>query len=241
MDALPLLQDVDPQADFVPAHITGAVAGVPDGAPPPALAIALNGVVAAVTRPYAFPVAGRRNAWEAIVHPRRLAAGSNTLEVFEILEDSGSGAVTLAAVAGDAAADRWPNLVRDAEIQVLGGRTSGFYGTEWAGARPFRWTRGDARLLVPLDPQAPPASLDISVLITARPKRLRITVEDCTLFDATISGGWSATFGLDECALEPPDVEIVLSSDTHVPETRDTRTLGVAVGRIELRGPAAAP
>ena len=241
VDALPLMQDVDPQADFVPAHITGAVAGLPDGAPPPLLAIALNGVVAAVTRPYAFPVVGRRGAWEAIVHPRQLVSGSNTLEVFEIREDSASGAVRLAAVLGDAATNRWPNLVRDEEIQILGGQTTGFYGTEWARARPFRWTRGDARLLLPLDPDAPPATLSVSVLITGGPKQLRITVEDCTLFDETIVGGWSADFGLDNCSLVPPDLEIGLWSDTHVPSARDTRTLGVAVGRIELRGPVPEP
>ena len=67
VDALPLMQDVDPEADFVPAHITGAVVGLPDGAPPPVLAITLNGRVAAVTRPYAFPVVGRHGAWETVI------------------------------------------------------------------------------------------------------------------------------------------------------------------------------
>ena len=87
VDTLPLLQDVDPEAEFVPVHIAGAVAGLPDGAPAPMLAVALNGVVAAITRPYAFPILGRRAAWEAIVDPGRLEPGANALEVFEVRGD----------------------------------------------------------------------------------------------------------------------------------------------------------
>ena len=74
--------------------------------------------------------------------------------------------------------------------------------------------------------------------MTGPPKRLRITVEGCILFDQTIQGRWSATFGLGDCPLVPPELEIALQSDTHVPSTRDTRELGVAVSLIELRGAA---
>ena len=235
VDALPMMQDVDPQADFVPAHITGAVAGLPDGALPPVLAVALNGRVVAVTRPYAFPVVGRRGAWEAIIHPRWLVPGRNALEVFEIRGVSNDGGIALAATRGDFAANRLPNLIRDEELQMLGGQASGFYGTEWTRTRPFRWTRGDARLLVPIDPEAPPSALAVNVLLTGGPKQLSIAVDGCTLFDETISGRWSATFDLGSCPLAPPDLEIALLSDTHVPNTRDNRALGVAVGLIELR------
>ena len=241
VDALPLMRNVDLQADFVPAHITGAVVGLPDGAPAPTLAIALNGVVAAVTRPYAFPVGGRSDAWEALIHPRGLVQGPNTLEVFEIRADSSEGTVTLAATRGDRATDRRPNLIRDEEIQVRGVQTSGFYGMEWAGTRPFRWTRGDARLLMPLDSQVLPASLAVAVAMTGPPKQLTIAVDGCTLFEQTIRGRWSATFGLGDCPLTPPVLEITLQSDTHVPQNGDTRTLGVGVGLIELRGEVPSP
>ena len=43
VDTLPLLQDVDPEAEFLPVHVTGAVPDLPDGAPAPMLAVALNG------------------------------------------------------------------------------------------------------------------------------------------------------------------------------------------------------
>ena len=241
VDALPLMRDMDPQADFLPAHVTGQVVGHPDGAPPPVLAIALNGHVAAVTRPYAFPVVGRREAWEAIIDPRRLVAGDNSLQVFEVREDAGSGDVILAAIRGDAATSVSPNLIRDEQLQMLGGRASGFFGTEWAGATPFRWTRGDARLVVPLDPDAVPASLTVEVLLTGGSKQLSIAIDDCALFDDTVSRRWSATFDLGDCRLTPPELEIALLSDTHVPSTRDSRTLGVAVGRIELSDEVPSP
>lgn len=241
VDALPLMQDVDPQADFIPAHITGAVTGLPDGAPPPTLAIALNGQVAAVTRPYAFPVVGRRGAWEAIIDPRWLVPGPNTLEVFEVREGRREGAFVLTAARGDFATNRRPNLIRDEELQMLGGQASGFYGTEWAASRPFRWTDGEARLVVPFDPQAPPSSLAVTVALTGGQKQLGISVEGCVLFDEIINRRWSGTFDLGDCSLAPPALEITLLSDTHVPGSRDTRTLGVAVSLIELRGEVPAP
>ena len=239
VDTSRLLRDVDPEAEFLPVHITGAVPDLPDDAPAPMLAVALNGVVAAVTRPYSFPVLGRRAAWEAIVDPARLEPGVNALEVFEILGGPVGGSIALAAAAGSVPGGAWPNLVLDAELQMLGAQASGFYGMEWAGARPFRWTRGDARLLMPLDSR--PAEIAIDVLMTGPPKQLRIAVDGCTLFDETIDGRWDATFDLGDCRLSPSEVEIVLQSDTHAPGTRDTRTLGVAVSSIELRGAASAP
>ncbi len=239
VDTSRLLQDVDPEAAFVPVHITGAVPDLPDDAPAPMLAVALNGVVAAITRPYSFPVLGRRAAWEAIVDPARLEPGVNALEVFEILGGAVGGSIALAAAAGSGPDGAWPNLVLDAELQMLGAQASGFYSMEWRGARPFRWTRGDARLLMPLDSR--PAEIAIDVLMTGPPKQLRIAVDGCTLFDQTIRGRWDATFDLGDCRLSPPEVEIVLQSDTHVPGTGDTRTLGVAVRSIELRGAVPAP
>ena len=53
------------------------------------LAITLNGRVAAVTRPYAFPVVGRHGAWETVIDPRRLVRGTNSLQVYEVREDGG--------------------------------------------------------------------------------------------------------------------------------------------------------
>ena len=40
---------------------------------------------------------------------------------------------------------------------------------------------------------------------------------------------------LDGCRLTPPNLEIRLLSDTHVPGAGDNRTLGVGVAAVELR------
>lgn len=235
VDASPLMEDVDPDGDFVPAHITGAVVGERDGLPAPVLAIAVNGTVAAVTRPYSFPVMGRRSVWEAIVHPRWFVPGANAVEVLEVLEHGSDGTVSLAAAHGNVGPTPWPNLVREEQIRALGGQASGFYGIEWAGDRPLRWTRGEARLRVPLDPQSPPTELVVEVAMTGGHKRFQIDANGCLLFDETIRDRWNATFDLGACALRPPVVEIALLSDTHVPASSDNRSLGVAVGRVELR------
>ena len=121
--------------------------------------------------------------------------------------------------------------------KLVGVTAAGFRGTERAAGRAFRWTTGAARLSVPIDPLAPPSELAVDVLMTGRPKRLRIIVAgDCVLFDDTIRNRWSGTFALDTCRLTAPTLEVELLSDTHVPNTSDNRTLGIGVAAVELRG-----
>ena len=232
VDAPELLGAVDPVADFVPAHITGS-APAPDGASPPLLAVALNGVVAAVTRPYPFSVFGRDGAWEAIVDPGLLQPGVNTLAVFTV-EERADGTVGLAeAYAGDG--EPRVNLILDTTVALLGATAAGFHGLEHTEDRAFRWTTGEARINVPIDRETPPAALDMDVAMTGPPKRLRIEADGCVLFDDTISGRWAESFALDGCRLTPPSLEILLASDTHVPDTSDNRTLGVGIAAVELR------
>ena len=233
VDAPELLGAVDPAGDFLPAHITGSAA-VPDGAPPPLLAVALNGVVAAITRPYPFSVSGRDGAWETIVDPGLLQPGANTLAVFTV-EERADGTVALAeAYAGDGE-PRGLNLILDTTVALLGATAAGFHGLEHTEDRAFRWTTGEARINVPIDPDAPPAALAVDVVMTGQPKWLRIEADGCVLFDDTISSRWAESFMLDSCRLTPPSLKILLASDTHVPDTSDNRTLGVGVAAVELR------
>ncbi|MCY4376356.1 MAG: hypothetical protein OXC31_21585 [Spirochaetaceae bacterium] len=124
------------------------------------------------------------------------------------------------------------------EEALLGAASSGFYSREWARNRFFRWTTDTARLSVPLDPAARPSALTVEVLMTGPPKQLQITVDGCRLLDETIRGGWTQTLALDDCRIDPPTIEIELTSDVHVPSTRDNRGLGVAIASIELSGGA---
>ena len=102
---------------------------------------------------------------------------------------------------------------------MLGATAAGFHGLEHTEDRP----------------DAPPAALAVDVVMTGQPKWLRIEADGCVLFDDTISSRWAESFALDSCRLTPPSLEILLASDTHIPDTSDHRTLGVGVAAVELR------
>ncbi len=238
LDAVSLLNDVRPDSDFVPAQLTGAVIPPELPASTAPLAIALNGTVAAVTQPYAFSVSGRIGMWEALVAPRWLAAGANTVEVFAIREDDGGAIALDAAYRFDAAVAPAPNnLIVDEVAASSGAALSGFYLQEWAGMRSFRWTDGHGRLEVPIDPRSPPAALGIEVAMTGgRPARkvLRIDVNGCTVHRGIVTGGSSAVYPFDRCPVRGDIAVIDFVSGSHVPRMDDTRTLGVAFAVVEL-------
>ena len=235
IDALDLLGDVDHGADFVPAHITGAVVDRRDARVTTPLAIAINGVLAAVTRVYTFPVGGRRNMWEAIVDPSLLAQGANTIEVFVVREGS-DGTVVLEETYTDNTDPPRANVAREEASELWGVTSSGFYQTEWVAHRAFRWTNGAAHLSVPTDPQDPPSQMAVEVLMTGpKPKHLQIVVNGCTLFDATIWSIWVQTLALDGCPVESASIEIDLLTGVHT-QTHDSRTLGVGIASVELYG-----
>ena len=240
VDAPYLLDQVEPDGDFVPAHLTGGVALPADGSPPPPLAVSINGVVAAVTRAYPFSASGNEAKWEAIVDPRLLRPGANAVGVFAIRELH-SGTFVLEegyrSVAGGPGSSG-VNLIPEETAERLGATLSGFHLTERFGDREGRWTDGRGRLSVPIDPRAPPAEMTIDVLMTGgRRKRLEVAVNGCVLFEGSVRGAWARTLALDACPLDAsPAIEIELISDRHNPETIDDRALGVAVGSIELRG-----
>lgn len=79
-----LFDAVDLAASFVPLHVTGAVHG-PSELPPP-VAIAVNGIVRAVTTPY-FD----RGRWmfSATLPPESLRQGRNRVEVLAVIHVSG--------------------------------------------------------------------------------------------------------------------------------------------------------
>ena len=94
IDTVALLNEVDHDSDFVPAHVTGGIVTRDAGAVVPPLAVALNGMVAAVTRPYLFSAYGHAIPWEAVVDPRFIEQGANTIGVFAI-RDAPDGTVVL--------------------------------------------------------------------------------------------------------------------------------------------------
>ena len=81
-------RDVDPDAGFVPAQVFGRVRWLGDpSVPDPALALAVNGVIRAVTATF-LGRSGLRFA--ALVPEQAFAAGANRIDVF-LVEPGGDG------------------------------------------------------------------------------------------------------------------------------------------------------
>ena len=88
------LAQVDPEAQFLPAHITGTLHSEKFRL----IALALNGTVRAVTQPWSFAVKGKNGKWSALIDPQFLQPGKNTIEAFGV--DVQQGQITLVRAAG---------------------------------------------------------------------------------------------------------------------------------------------
>jgi hypothetical protein len=132
---------------------------------------------------------------------------------------------------------------------VPGVEESGFYNQEIdPHQRPFRWTDGQARLIIPLDRAKPPRALRMQ-LYASRPSQvppttLRILVNGQELCkDQFPPGPWERTLDLNGADLgETLTLDIL--SNTFVPQevsgsnSPDDRPLGVQVCGIQLIGSA---
>ena len=172
---------VDRNSNFIPGHLTGAVRQRGENADPNEavpLGVAVNGVLAGITRPYDFPVAGRRNAWEVVIDTQLVRDGANTVEVFTI-DATGDGPAMLARAYTSEIGGLETNLIREEAAVLWGVRSSGFYPTEWAGEQPFRWTGERVSLIVPVDQDAPPSELVVKVLMTgSSTKHVRVFLNE---------------------------------------------------------------
>jgi hypothetical protein len=231
IDTLPELGAVNPEAGFIPSRIAGSL--VVEGSEPPTLAIAVNGVVAATTVPYTFPVAGRRNLWEVIVDPRSFARGANSVDVVEVRQARDGTTVLYTTRTADSEAARL-NVSSERARWLLGVSASGLYATEWAGTQPFRWSNGNARLSIPVDAAAPPSELSVTIAMAANPDTvMTIAVDDCVLFEGVIQGAWSRTFPLRGCNIASERMEVSIRSTARPPANGDPRSLGVAIASVE--------
>ena len=232
-----IFTDVDRESDFIPSHVSGVVRSL-DGAIEIKVAtpigVAVNGILAGVTQPYDFPVKGRQYAWEVIIDPELMTDGSNTLEVFTI-EETGTAAVVLARAYRSEMGELDANLIQEGAEVLWNVKASGFYRTEWVGDQLFRWTEEQASLVVPVDQDTPPSDLSMEVLMTGPlTKKVRIFIDECTLFEGQFRGHQNLTFPLSGCSLGSEMVEIRLETETHQPRNNDARELGLAVHAIWL-------
>lgn len=89
LDQMDLLNAASSQSDFLPLHLTGSANLNGDSAVPLHFAIAINGVIQAVTRTWPFPVSGEHGRWSAILDERAVPSGPFNVEVFLITEHEG--------------------------------------------------------------------------------------------------------------------------------------------------------
>ena len=230
-----LLHDVDRDAELLPAHITGGIVGGDRDVAAPPLAIALNGVVAAVTRTYSFRAFGHPTPWEVIVDPQKLATGFNAIRVFAV-RGGPDGAVRLDEATDLASLRQWTNLVPELAEQLRGVVSSGFLPTRTTGHGDLRWTTGTAHLSVPIDPRFPPSALTVRILTTGPQKQLRLAIDECVLFEGRVAGRWEQTLPLTGCRLDSSPAVVELISSVHLADDTPGLSLGVAVGAIEFQG-----
>ena len=83
-DSPDLFAAVDIESAFIPAHITGRIRSQEDAKTTHTLAVAVNGTIQAVTRPWQFSVKGESGAWSAIVAEEAFQQGANNIEIFII-------------------------------------------------------------------------------------------------------------------------------------------------------------
>ncbi len=128
--------------------------------------------------------------------------------------------------------------------EVKGVAESGFHFQEETESGPFRWTNGNAKLLVPIDTRHPPQRLWISIE-TLRPKtapvRLQVWVDGTAMFDGSVPlGKWETTLDLtpqqftDLTMIELRSATFVAKGVMENGKNTDTRILGVQVKGVML-------
>ena len=119
---------------------------------------------------------------------------------------------------------------------------SGFYEAAPTQRNPRRWTNGEGRLEIPVDPNDPPKELVVDLLgwSLSGERDLRIIVNGITLYSgSTPKKTWIKT--LDLGVVDPAaTLRVELISETWVPMeekpgSKDRRKLGVLVSGVTLR------
>lgn len=81
IDQLKHFAQINTEAHFLPAHITGTL----HSGEFRFIALALNGTVRAVTQPWPFAVKGKYGRWSALLDAQLFRPGKNTLEAFGVM------------------------------------------------------------------------------------------------------------------------------------------------------------
>jgi hypothetical protein len=220
-------EQVDLAAHAVAFDITGRFAAA---RPDTCLAIAVNGVIEAVTRTWESNPRG----WLATPGFDVWRQGRNTIDVF-VIDRDGSGLVLRRSALGHVR-PAGLNLILAAAADDWGVGQDGFYPIEGpAGGNQFRWTR-DHAALSNLFTHVPPREVQVDVLTVpgGTPKNLKIEANDCVIFEGPVGSGWSSALSLERCDISREG--LTLHFTTAAPRDAATRRrLGVGLSRVILR------
>jgi hypothetical protein len=219
----------DPEADAVPFDVSGDLRGRSKGGDPAYLAIAVNGVIQAVTRTWTS-----KSGWLATPPVDTWRRGRNSLDVFLIAESDAQP--VLARVQRPTSPPEDLNLISGGAEHYWEVRLRGFRQHERMGDGMIRWTRANASLTVPLLGRKP-AAIRLKIARAVEPTtRLSVTANGCTLYEGVVpKPEWEATLPLTACDLTGDALTLGLRTNATRPRNRtDPRRLGVAVRHVVL-------
>jgi hypothetical protein len=224
-----LYDTFDPGADAVPFDVSGELRGRSEDAGPAYVAIAVNGVIRAVTRTWTS-----RSGWLGTPPLDAWRRGRNTIDVFLIEEWEGSP--VLGRVHRRSSRPDDLNLVSGAAAQYWGIRQRGFRRHERMGHDVIRWTRADAVVIVPRLERRPVA-VRLKIARSVDPAaRLTVMANDCTVYEGVVPHDeWEETLPLGRCDVSPEQLTIRLT--TNIPRRtgeNPSRTHGVAIRYMRL-------
>jgi hypothetical protein len=231
--------NVSLEAREIPGEIVGMIERQP-GARPIWIAIVVNGVIRAVTRPYEHDIRPNEARWAAVVPESSFKSGRNDVEIFT-LDISSPDQVLLRKVAKSTSKSGFRGVVLGAS-RKWGVNESGFYEAGPTQRKQHRWTNGKGLLDIPIDPNDLPRELVVKLLGwgPSEVRDLRIVVNGNTLYSGSAPGkSWSKT--LDLSLVEPAAMlRVELLSEVWVPleekpGSKDRRELGVLVSGVTLR------
>jgi hypothetical protein len=225
---------VDPEGPYVPVFVSGTATAIDgtSGVQVP-LALAINGIIRATTQPSRRRVSGRTGFWAALVPPDAYRPGANDVTLLEVVS---TDPPRLRTVAVDSRGSGPLNLLDPGVAAALGIQLQGFYAPETSTSATYRWTNGDARLIVPVEQSRPPRELEVRTLMaTEAAAIMEIRVNDCVVFEGPSAEPPIKRLALSACAPSGDTATITISSGTVVPGPDDARPLGVALESVRLR------
>ncbi len=222
--------DVSLRDRVLPGQLVGRIEIEPED-PLPWVAVAVNGVIRAVTRPYRRYRDQAEILWAAILSESALVDGRNDIQLFTLAITPGEP-LSLRPIEHSGASTDFRGITLGV-APIWGVREHGFHGAGFSNGEPRRWTNGNALLEVPIDPDDPPETLEVTLLGWGpnEVRNLKIIVNDTELYSGPALGKvWTKTLQLG--AIEPKrTLTIEILSETWGPKNNK----GVLVRKITLR------